>query len=108
MPCTYSRIPERDPACSQSIQDHNHIDDFLQNGSHSMMTTGDAVFWVMIGLLAVLLLVAAILRVVGNRRIAQRQSQVQEAGHQYEASLQPQIDEQPQTHSQQEEVLLRR
>jgi uncharacterized membrane protein len=46
----------------------------------SMMTSGDAAFWVMIGLLAVLILVATFLWVVGSRRIAQRQSQVKERG----------------------------
>ena len=75
----------------------------------SMMTTGDAAFWVIIGLLVVLLLVATVLWIVGNRRITQRPSQVKEAGHEYEAVRWPQNYESPQIHSrQEEEVPLRR
>jgi len=75
----------------------------------SMMTSGDVAFWVLIGLLAVLLLVATVLWAVGNRRITQRQPQVKEAGHEYEAVLWPQNYESPQIHSrQEEEVPLRR
>ena len=50
----------------------------------SMMSGGDVAFWVMIGLLVVLALVATVLWIVGNRRIAQRQPQVKDVGHAYE------------------------
>ena len=74
----------------------------------STMASSGVAFWVMIGLLAVLALVATILWVVGNRRIAQGQPQVKEAPDRYEALLEPQYYEQPHIHSQQEEMLLRR
>lgn len=54
----------------------------------SMLTTSEPVFWVLIGLLVVLFVVATVLWIVGNRHIAQRKSLVKEAGHQYE-TLQP-------------------
>lgn len=75
----------------------------------SMMASSDVVFWVMIGLLAVLALVAIVLWVVGNRRIAEGQAQVKKAGHQYEAPLRLQSDEQLQVHPRrEEEIPLRR
>ena len=73
-----------------------------------IMTSGDAAYWVLIGLLAVLLLAATVLWIVGNQHIARRQSQVKEAGYQYETLLPPRNDEQPQRHSRQEEITLRR
>jgi len=76
---------------------------------HTATTTSyDVVFWVMIGLLVALFLLATTLWVVGSRRLAQRQSQMKEAGQKYEASPKPQYDEQPQVHSPEEEILLRR
>lgn len=75
----------------------------------SMMTTGDAAFWLIIGLLVALLLVATVLWVVGNRRNTQSPSQVKDAGHENEAVLWPQNYESPQIHSrQEEEIPLRR
>ena len=50
----------------------------------SMMSGSDAAFWLMIGLLVVLALVATVLWMVGNRHIAQRPPQVKDDGHQYE------------------------
>ncbi len=63
---------------------------------HATATSGDVLFWGMIGLLVALFLLATILWIVGSWRIAQRQSP------------QPQYDEPPQVHSPQEEILLRR
>ena len=50
----------------------------------SMMSGSDAAFWVMIGLLVFLALVAIVLWIVGNGRYAQRSPQVKDDGQQYE------------------------
>ena len=76
----------------------------------SMMTTGDAAFWVLIGLLVVLAVVVTVFWIVGSRRIAQRspEPQVKDLGHEYEA-LHPVGDRQsPVQPPHEEEMLLRR
>ena len=75
---------------------------------HATATSSDVLFWVIIGLLVALFLLATILWIFGSRRIAQKQSQVKETVRLYEAFPQPQYDEPPQAHAPQEEVLLRR
>jgi hypothetical protein len=50
----------------------------------SMMAGSDVAFWVMIGLLVVLALVATALWIVGNRRIAQKSPQIKDDGYRYE------------------------
>ena len=79
----------------------------------NMMTTGDAAFWVMIGLLVVLAVVVTVFWIVGSRRIAQQSSepQVRDAGHEYE-TLPPVHfvgkEQSPVPSRHEEEVLLRR
>jgi NADH:ubiquinone oxidoreductase subunit 3 (subunit A) len=74
------------------------------------MTSSDVItFWVMLGVVVVLALVATILGVVSYRRNVQRQSQMKETERPYEASPQPQGGEQsPVQAPEEEKVLLRR
>jgi NADH:ubiquinone oxidoreductase subunit 3 (subunit A) len=74
------------------------------------MTSLEAVitFWVIIGVVVALAVVAMIVGVVSYRRV-QRQSQMKVTERSYEASLQPQGGEQPPVQAPEEEkVLLRR
>ena len=77
----------------------------------SMMTTGDVAFWVMIGLLVVLALVATVLWIVGNRRIALQPPQVKDTRYEHE-TLPPlhhgASEQSPVGSRDEEEVLLRR
>ncbi len=74
------------------------------------MTSSDVItFWVMIGIVVALALVATVLGVVSYWRNVQRQSQMKVTERPYEASPQPQGGEQPPVQAPEEEkVLLRR
>jgi NADH:ubiquinone oxidoreductase subunit 3 (subunit A) len=75
------------------------------------MTSLEAVitFWVIIGVVVALAVVAMIVGVVSYRRDVQRQTQMKATERPYEASPQPQGGEQPPVQAPEEEkVLLRR
>ena len=68
--------------------------------------SNDGAFWMAIGILAVLVVVAIVFWIMGNRRIVQRQAQVKEAERHYETFPQPTNEKQPQIHAQEEEKVL--
>lgn len=74
------------------------------------MASSDVVtFWVIVGIVIAVVLVATILLVVTGYRRVPRQSQTIEAERRYEATPQPLAAEQPQVNApEKEEILLRR
>ena len=74
------------------------------------MASSDVVtFWVIVGIVIAVVLVATIFLVVTGYRSVPRQSQTIEAERRYEAIPQPQAGEQPQVQAPEEEkILLRR
>ena len=73
------------------------------------MTSSDGVtFWVTIGVVVALVLVATIILGVAGYRSVQRQAQMKKTERHYEASPQPQGGEQPQVHAPEEEKILPR
>jgi flagellar biosynthesis/type III secretory pathway M-ring protein FliF/YscJ len=67
-------------------------------------TPSEAVtFWVVVGIIVVLIAVATIVLVMVGKRSERRQSQLKEAELHHEAPIQPQGSEQPQVHAPKEE-----
>ena len=60
-------------------------------------------FWVVVGIIVVLIAVATIALVIVGKRSERKQSQLKEAELHYEAPIQPQGGEQPPVHAPKEE-----
>ncbi len=70
-------------------------------------TPNEAVtFWVVVGIIVVLIAVATIALVIAGKRSERKQSEMKEAERHYETPTQPQGGEQPQVHAPEEEKVL--